>query len=51
VQHAVGPLVHHPGRQKMGRNLAVSQIIIEALESLDMKYPTLDYDPRKIVVK
>ena len=40
-----------PADKKWVRNLAVSQIIIEALESLDMKYPTLDYDPRKIVVK
>ena len=40
-----------PADNKWFRNLAVSQIIIEALESLDMKYPTLSFDPSKIVVK
>jgi polyphosphate kinase 2 (PPK2 family) len=40
-----------PADKKWYRNLAVSQIIIEALESFDMKYPTLGFDPRKIVVK
>jgi hypothetical protein len=29
----------------------VSQIIIETLESLDMKYPKPSFDPKKIVVK
>lgn len=40
-----------PANKKWFRNLAVSQIIIEALESLDMKYPKLSFDPRKIVIR
>jgi PPK2 family polyphosphate:nucleotide phosphotransferase len=40
-----------PADRKWFRNLAISQIIVEALESLDMKYPKLDFDPRRIVVK
>jgi PPK2 family polyphosphate:nucleotide phosphotransferase len=40
-----------PANKKWFRNLAVSQIIIETLESLDMKYPKLSFDPKKIVVK
>jgi PPK2 family polyphosphate:nucleotide phosphotransferase len=40
-----------PANKKWFRNLAVSQIIIEALESLDMKYPKLSFDPKKIMVK
>jgi polyphosphate kinase 2 (PPK2 family) len=40
-----------PADKKWFRNLAVSQIIVEALESFDMKYPKLGFDPRKIVFK
>ncbi len=40
-----------PANKKWFRNLAVSQIIIETLESLDMKYPKPGFDPKKIVVK
>src|SRR5712691_6910167 len=40
-----------PANKKWFRNLAVSQIIVEALESLDMKYPKLSFDPTKIVIK
>src|SRR5712691_4471358 len=40
-----------PANKKWFRNLAVSQIIVEALQSLDMKFPKLNFDPKKIVVK
>ncbi|HVP91407.1 MAG TPA: polyphosphate kinase 2 family protein [Terriglobales bacterium] len=40
-----------PADNKWFRNLSVSEIIIEALESFDMKYPKLSFDPRKVVVK
>ena len=40
-----------PADKKWFRNLAVSQIIVEALESLDLKYPKLNFDPAKLVIK
>ena len=40
-----------PADKKWFRNLAVSQIIVEALESLHLKYPKLDFDPAKLVIK
>jgi PPK2 family polyphosphate:nucleotide phosphotransferase len=40
-----------PADKKWFRNLAVSQIIVEALDSLDMKYPKLNFDPAKVVIK
>jgi PPK2 family polyphosphate:nucleotide phosphotransferase len=40
-----------PANKKWFRNLAVSQIIVEALEKLDMKFPKPAFDPSKIVVK
>ena len=40
-----------PANKKWFRNLAVSQIIVEALGFFDMRYPKLSFDPRKVVVK
>lgn len=40
-----------PADDKWFRNLAVSQIIIEALESFDMTYPKPSFDPAKIAVR
>ena len=40
-----------PSNKKWFRDLAVSQIIVEALESMKMKYPKPDFDPSKIVIK
>ena len=40
-----------PANRKWFRNLAISQIIVEALQGLDMKFPKLNFDPKKIVVK
>ena len=40
-----------PANQKWFRNCAISQIIVEALESLDMKYPKITFDPGTIVIK
>jgi len=39
-----------PADKKWFRNIAISQIIIETLESLDMKYPKPNFDPKDIVV-
>src|SRR6266550_1185036 len=35
-----------PANKKWFRNLAVSQIIVDALQGLDMKYPKLNFDPK-----
>jgi polyphosphate kinase 2 (PPK2 family) len=40
-----------PADKKWFRNLAVSQIIVEALESLDLRYPKIEFDPAQIVIK
>jgi PPK2 family polyphosphate:nucleotide phosphotransferase len=37
-----------PSNKKWFRNLAISQIIVEALEDLKMKYPKPDFDPSKV---
>ena len=39
-----------PANHKWYRNLAVSQIIVEALESLDMRFPPPLPDADKIVI-
>jgi PPK2 family polyphosphate:nucleotide phosphotransferase len=39
-----------PANKKWFRNLAISQIIIETLEGLKMKFPKPDFDPKKITV-
>jgi PPK2 family polyphosphate:nucleotide phosphotransferase len=40
-----------PANKKWFRDLAVSQLIIETLESFDMKFPKPSFDPKKMVVK
>lgn len=40
-----------PADKKWFRNLAISQIIIETLEFLKMKYPAPSFDPKKIIVR
>ena len=40
-----------PADRKWFRNLAVSEIIVQALEEMDLKYPKLDFDPAKLVIK
>jgi PPK2 family polyphosphate:nucleotide phosphotransferase len=40
-----------PANKKWFRNLAVSRIVVEALESLKMKYPKIEFDPAKIVIE
>jgi PPK2 family polyphosphate:nucleotide phosphotransferase len=47
---ALAPWFIIPADNKWFRNLAVSQIIVETLESFDMTYPKLSFDPRKVVV-
>lgn len=39
-----------PANKKWFRNIAVSDIIIETLESLKMKFPKPDFDPSTIVI-
>jgi polyphosphate kinase 2 (PPK2 family) len=40
-----------PANKKWFRNCVISEIIVEALESLDMKYPKIAFDPDHIVIK
>ena len=40
-----------PADRKWYRNLIVSQIIIDALKSLDMKYPEIDWDPATMQIE
>lgn len=40
-----------PADRKWYRNLVVSQIIIDALKSLDMSYPETDWDPADMIVE
>jgi PPK2 family polyphosphate:nucleotide phosphotransferase len=40
-----------PSDRKWVRNLAISSIIVEAMEKLDMKWPRLSVDPKKIVIE
>lgn len=40
-----------PADRKWYRNLIVASIVIEALTSLDMKYPPVDFDPESIVIE
>jgi PPK2 family polyphosphate:nucleotide phosphotransferase len=39
-----------PSDKKWFRNLAVSRIVVETLESLPLRYPKADFDPRKVVI-
>jgi PPK2 family polyphosphate:nucleotide phosphotransferase len=45
---AWGPWYVVPANKKWYRNYAVSQILVETLEELDMKFPPATVDPRKI---
>ena len=47
----VAPWFVIPSNKKWFRNFAVSQIIVEALEALDMKYPKPTCDVSKIVLE
>jgi len=40
-----------PADRKWYRNIVVSQIIIDALKSLNMSYPTIDWDPASMHIK
>lgn len=39
-----------PADRKWYRNLVVASIVIENLRKLDMQYPTVDFDPKSIVI-
>jgi polyphosphate kinase 2 (PPK2 family) len=47
----VAPWYIIPANKKWFRNMVISQIIVEELESLHMKYPKPTFDPSKIVIK
>ena len=40
-----------PSNKKWFRNLAISQIIVDMLESLNMKLPKADFDPKTLIIK
>ena len=40
-----------PANKKWYRNLAVSSIITETLESMDLKFPKMEIDPKTVVIK
>jgi hypothetical protein len=40
-----------PADRKWFRNLAVSEVIVQTLEAMDLKYPKPDFDPSKVVIK
>jgi PPK2 family polyphosphate:nucleotide phosphotransferase len=39
-----------PANKKWFRNLAISQIIVETLEKMDMEFPQPTFDPKKIII-
>ena len=39
-----------PAERKWFRNLLVAQVLVEALESMDLKYPEVNFDPREIKI-
>jgi len=39
-----------PAEKRWFRNLLISQIVVDKLESLDMKYPEPNFDPAEIVI-
>lgn len=39
-----------PSDRKWYRNLVVSQILIDTIKSLDLAYPTADFDPASVVI-
>lgn len=47
----VAPWYVIPADRKWFRNLAVSQILLETLEQLPLRFPPLTYDPRKIKIR
>ena len=40
-----------PANRKWVRNLAISTVIVEAMEKLDMKWPRVSFDPKSIVIE
>jgi len=39
-----------PANRKWYRNVVIAQILIDTLESMNLKYPTIDYDPSTVVI-
>ena len=39
-----------PANRKWYRNVVIAQILIDTLESMELTYPTIDYDPSEIVI-
>ncbi len=40
-----------PANRKWYRNLVIGRIIVSTLENLDMRYPEIDFDPKKIKIE
>jgi PPK2 family polyphosphate:nucleotide phosphotransferase len=40
-----------PANRKWVRNLAISTVIVEAMEKLEMKWPRASFDPKSIVIE
>jgi polyphosphate kinase 2 (PPK2 family) len=40
-----------PSDCKWYRNLCVSQVVVNALEGMDLNYPKVTWDPSKVTVK
>ena len=47
----IAPWYVVPAERRWFRDIVVTQVLVEALEKLDMQYPKLDFDPTKIVVE
>lgn len=39
-----------PANKKWYRNVLIAQILIEALESMKLSYPSIDYDPASVII-
>lgn len=39
-----------PANKKWYRNLVVAQILVDKLKTLDLQYPTIDFDPATVVI-
>lgn len=48
--HASAPWFIIPADKKWFRNLAVSRVLVETLEALDMKFPKPAFDPSRVTV-
>lgn len=40
-----------PANRKWHRDLVIADILVKTLQGLDMKYPTIDYDPKSVIIE